>query len=80
MSAGQSNGEFSEIADPAIHSDRAAMLLGHDVVADREAEAGSFAGRLRREERLKELVLDLGRDPGAIVAHTDFNRIAEIPR
>ena len=38
----------------AVDLDRAAMLLGDDVVADREAEAGAFAGRLGREERLEQ--------------------------
>ena len=38
------------------------MLLGHNIVADREAEAGAFASRFGGEERLKELVLDLGRN------------------
>jgi hypothetical protein len=63
VSAGQSNGELSELADPAIDVDRSAMLLGHDVIAYREAKAGAFTGWLGREERLKELVLDLGRVP-----------------
>ena len=57
MSTGQSNRELSEIADLAIDGDRAAMLLGHDVVADRQAETGSLAGRLRGEERLNSLSL-----------------------
>ena len=77
---GRSNGELSEIADLAVDGDRAAMLLGHDVIADREAEAGAFTSRLGREERLKELVLDLGWYAGAVVTDADFNRIAEIPR
>jgi hypothetical protein len=76
----QPDSEFGELADPAIDPDCAAMLLGHDVVANREAKAGSFSGRLGREERLKELVLDFGRNPNAIVADVDFDRIAEIPR
>ena len=80
MSTGQSNRELSEIADLAIDGDRAAMLLGHDVVADREAEAGAFPGRLGREERLKELVLDLWCDANAIVAHLHLDGLAEIPR
>src|SRR5215469_2563421 len=80
MSAGQSNGELSEIADLAIDGDRAAMLLGHDVVADREAEAGAFTSRLGREERLKKPVSVVGRDAGAVVTDADFNGVAEIPR
>src|SRR5215472_4993645 len=80
VSTGQSNGELSELTDPAIDSDRAAMLLGHDVIADREAEASAFTRRLGREERLKELVFDLRWDTDAIVADSDFDHIAEIAR
>ena len=64
----------------AVDLDRAAMLLGDDVVADREAEPGALAGRLGREERLEQLVPDLGRDAGAVVAHPDLDRLAEIAR
>ena len=39
-----------------------------DIVADREAEAGALAGRLRREERLEQFVFDLGRNADAIIA------------
>ena len=80
MSAGQSDSELGELADLTIDLDRAAMLLGHDVVADREAEAGSLAGRFGREERLKKLVFDLRWDTDAIVADSDFDHIAEIAR
>src|SRR5262249_13718225 len=54
------------------------MLLGHDVVADRKAEARPFAGRFRGEERLKELVVDLRWNANAVVADVDFDRIAQI--
>ena len=53
MPAGQSDGELCVLADTAIALDRAAMLLGHDVVADRESEAGPFPGWLGGEERLE---------------------------
>src|SRR5689334_2984816 len=56
------------------------MLLSHDVVADREAEAGPFPGRLGREEWLEQLVLDLRRNAGAVVPDADLDRITEIPR
>src|SRR6516165_7294060 len=56
------------------------MLLGHDVVADRESKARALTGGLGRKERLKQLVFDLGRNADAIVAHLDLDRIAEIPR
>src|SRR5215470_7048466 len=76
--AGQSNGELSELADLAVGGNRATMLLGHDVVADRKAEARPFAGGLRGEERLKELVFDLRWNANAIVADVDLNRITQI--
>src|SRR5215469_15098889 len=56
------------------------MLLGHDVVADREAKAGSLASRLGREKRLEQLVLDLRRDTDAVVADADLHGIAQIAR
>jgi hypothetical protein len=56
------------------------MLLGDDVPADREAEPGALAGRLGGEERLEQFVPDLGRDAGAVVAHPDLDRVAEIAR
>ena len=73
--ARQADRKLGEFADPAVDGDRAAVLLGDDVPADRQAEPGAFAGRLGGKERLKELVPDLGRDAGAVVAHTDFERL-----
>ena len=55
----------------------AAVLLRDDVVADRQAEAGALAGRLGGEERLEQLVPDLGRNADAVVAHADLDRVAE---
>src|SRR5215472_6925712 len=54
------------------------MLLGYNIVANRKAEARAFAGRLRGEERLKELVFDLRWNANAVVADVDFNRLAQI--
>ena len=62
--------------DLAVDRDRAAVLLGDDVVGDRQAEAGAFAGRLGGEERLEQLVADVLGDAGAVVAHADFHRVA----
>jgi len=56
------------------------MLLGHDVVADREAKPGPLAGRLGREERLEQFVFDLGKDTDAVVADADLHCLAEIAR
>src|SRR5580700_7769990 len=80
MRARQVDREFGELADSAVDLDRAAMLLGDDVPADRQTEAGALAGRLGGEERLKQLVPDLGRNAGAVVADADFDRLAEIVR
>src|SRR6516225_8446243 len=74
----QADREFGEFAGFAVDRDGAAMLLRDDVVADREAETGALAGRLGREERLKQLVPDFGRDAGAVVAHPDLDRLAQI--
>src|SRR5712691_6811190 len=52
----------------------------HDVVADREAQPGALSGWLCREERLEQLVLDLGRDAGAVVTHPHLDRIAVVAR
>jgi hypothetical protein len=51
--------ELAVFANLAVHSDGAAMLLRHDVVGDRQAEAGAFAGRFGGEERLEQFVLDV---------------------
>ena len=47
--------ELGKLAETAVDRDRAAMLLGDDVPADRAAEAGAFTGRLGRKEQLKQL-------------------------
>src|SRR6516162_11645376 len=78
--ARQADRELGELALPAVDRDRAAVLLGDNVPADRQAEPGPFAGRFGREERLKQLVPDLGCNAGAVVAHLDFDRLAEIAR
>ena len=43
--------KLAVVADLAVHSDAAVMLLRDDVVGDRQAEAGALAGRLGGEER-----------------------------
>src|SRR6266851_242590 len=78
--ARQADREFGELTDPAVDLDRAAMLLGDDIPADREAEPGAFAGGLGRNEGLEQFVPDLRRDAGAVVAHPHFDRVAELAR
>src|SRR5262245_10908734 len=43
----------------AVYLDGAAVLLRHDLVADREPESSAFSGRLCRNKRLEQLVPDL---------------------
>jgi len=74
----QTDRKFCEFAELAVDGDRAAMLLGNNVVADREAEPGALAGWLGRKERLEQFVPDLGRDAGAVGAHADLNLRAEV--
>src|SRR6202040_1432546 len=78
--ARQADGEFGELPDTAVDRDRATVLLGDDVPADRQAEPRPLAGRFGGEERLKQLVPDLWRNAGAVVADADFDRLAEIVR
>jgi hypothetical protein len=47
------------------------MLLDDDVVADGEAQPGTFAGRFRREERVEHLFFHVRWNTGAIVADPD---------
>src|ERR1700746_2551115 len=76
----QTDRELGKRANFAVHLDRAAMLLCHDVPADRQAEPSSFAGRLGREKWLEYPVQKFGPDADAIVAHADFYHLAEIAR
>src|SRR6476661_2070229 len=75
---GQPHGELGKLADLALNLDRPAMLLRDDVVADREAQPGALSGRLGGDEGLEQLVAHLRRDAGAVVAHLDLDRLAEI--
>jgi hypothetical protein len=74
----QPDDEFGVFADLAVDPDCAAVLLGHDIVADREAESGALAGRLGREEWLEQLFPDFGRNADAVVTDADFNGVPEI--
>src|SRR6516162_2190723 len=76
--AGQANDEFSELALTAVDFDCATMLLADDVIADRQAEPGAFTSRLARDKGLEQFVPDLRRDAAAVVAHPNFNSVAEI--
>src|SRR6476620_6029663 len=76
--ARQPDRELCGCADLAFHRDRSAMLLRDDVVGDRQAEAGALASWLGGEERLEQLIPDVGRNADAVVPHMDFHRLAGI--
>ena len=63
-------GKCCPLARLAVDRDGAIMFLD-DAVADREAEAGPFAGWFGREKRLENLVPDFSRHAGPVV--NDFN-------
>src|SRR5215472_14801085 len=67
--------ELSEVADFALDRDRAAVLLGHDIEADRQAEPGALAGRLGGEERLEQLLPVFPGNADTVVAHPDLDAI-----
>ena len=53
------------------------MLLDDDVVADGEAKAGPFSGRLGREEGAEHLVPNLRRNTRSVVPNFDFHSVAK---
>ena len=74
----QNDLKFGEFAWLGIDLNRSAMLLDDDIMADGQAKAGAFSGRLGREERIEHLLLHLGRDAGAVVANPDFHTVAKV--
>src|SRR6516225_4914536 len=73
----QSHRELGEVTDFTVDRDGATVLLGDDLVADRQSKPGTLAGRLGREERLEQLVPVFRRNTDAIVAHPDFDASVE---
>ena len=71
--AGQPYRELGEVADLAIDRERTAVLLRDDLVGDRQAEAGAFAGRLGGEERLEQFIPVFRRNADTVVAHPDLD-------
>src|SRR6516164_8487477 len=69
--------ELGEVTEFAIDRDGAAVLLGYDLVADRQSKSGALAGRLGREERLEQLVPVFRGNADTIVAHPDLDAVAE---
>ena len=63
------------LPDRAVAVDRA-VVLAHDAVGDRQAEAGALADRLGREERIVDAGEVLARNPGAGVGHFGDRAVA----
>src|SRR5262249_42793567 len=59
--------EKTRVARFRIDLDFAAMAIGHNAVADDEAEAGAMTDRLRREEWLEQSTLHVRRYAGTLV-------------
>src|SRR6516162_4410966 len=76
--ARQPHRELGEVTDFAIDRDGAAVLLGYDLVADRQSKPGALAGRLGREERLEQLVPVFRGNTDAIVSHPDLDAFAKL--
>ena len=74
----QPHRELGEVTDFAIDRDGAAVLLRYDLEADRQSKPGALAGRLGREERLKQLVPVFQGNTDAIVTHPDLDAFAEL--
>ena len=71
--ARQDDGELRVRARLGRNLDRPAMLLDDDVVAEREAEPGAFAGGLGGEERIEHFRLHLVGNAGPVVANGDLD-------
>src|SRR6516225_10239659 len=74
----QPHRELGEVADFAVNRDGAAVLLGYDLVADRQPKPGALAGRFGREEWLEQFLLVFRRNPGAIVTNSDLDSVAKV--
>ena len=56
------------------------MLLHDYVVSDGQAEAGAFAGRLRRKEGIEHLLPDFDPNARAVVPNPDLYAVAKVLR
>jgi hypothetical protein len=74
MMPGQEDVERGAAIGLGLHIDEAAGLFD-DAIDRRQAEAGALADFLGREERLEDLVDDVGRNAGAGVGNVDSHII-----
>jgi len=75
---GQPHRELGEIADFAVDRDRAAVLLGYDLVTYRQPKSSTFAGRLGREKGLEQLLAGRRWNADAVITHPDLHAFPEI--
>src|SRR5260370_37028828 len=77
-SACYNDANVRELVGMRLYRARASMLFDEDIVAQREAKAGSLVGGLCREERIEHLFLHLRRNAGAVVAYQNFDAVTEV--
>src|SRR5262245_55683365 len=76
----QPHRELGERANFAVDRDRAAVLLGYDLIADRQAKPRALASRLGREERLEQFVPVFRRNADTIVTNPNLDAFAKVAR
>src|SRR5208282_49638 len=76
--AWKDDGELRKGARLGRDLEHPAVLLDDDVVADRETEAGAFAGGLGGEERIEHFRLHLGGNACPVVANGDLDAFPEV--
>src|SRR5262245_5530237 len=80
VAPGNSHCELRKLADLALDFHCPSVLLRHDLIADRKTEARASARWLGREERLEQLVLNVGGNADQIIPNTEFNCVPKISR
>jgi hypothetical protein len=78
LASRQPHRELGEVAYLAVDRDRAAVLLGDDLVADRQAKSGTFAGRLGRKEWLEQFLAMFRWNANSVVAHPNLDAFAKV--
>src|SRR5262249_13858783 len=74
--ARQDNADLGVVAGLRVNLYRPRMLLHDNVVGDGEAEAGSFSGRLSREEGIEHLFPHFRWNARTVVANSYLNFVA----
>src|SRR5207245_304634 len=75
--ARQQHREPGSLAELALDLDRSSGLVG-EAMNLRQAEPGTFADRLGREERIEDLAQDVGRDAGAGIFDAHGDKVAAL--